>query len=681
MFRAVGILGARRAVVWHGAILGLALGLLGPLSPGAGAQDGAASGVSGPKAAISINFATPNRVASRGGTEVMFYGTGLDAVTEVRVGGVPATGLRHETEAPDITLLFITVPPGQAGIPVIVFDVPGEDDAVISGILAYFEGVQLDTIVPNRGPRTGNAVRSLEGEGFFPGEIANVTVGGVSVPFNVVDAGSISITPPPVAESGPVNVKVTHVDGSSGTLVYTYEGLSVLKMLPTTVPTAEATNVFLLGTGFDDGASVLVDGVPPANINVSPYGDWFSFEVGPHALGTVDVTVTNSTNESVMLSDALRFSDAAGPRITYVSPPDVEQYGQPKEFQVSGEGFSTVGTTRVLFGTEEATNVRVEEDTVGYAQEGIFVYFTVTPRQFGGHVDVTVINPDGSRNTAIGAVELAKPDDQAPPSLVLNGDNPILTPQGETYTDPGAQATDAIDGDVSSLIEVSGAVNTAIPDRYDLNYDATDTQLNRAARVSRSVYVEPLSLVTVPVPDDLPPGGLVTGRPGISVAIGDGDFQDGSTLTFDRPSVVPPLDTPDDPNFQILPTTVFEIGGLDGLSNAGVIRVTIDYPDGDQDGFVDGTMLAELNIIVLALNDDGDTITIVPDIDPVANTASFDADASILALGGDKALGGVIFVLGGVQAQIPVASVAGLAVLLIAMVVGLWVMRDRSQTV
>lgn len=680
MFRAVGILGARRAVVWHGAILGLALGLLGPLCLCAGAQEGA-GGVAVPKADISINFASPNWVATRGGTEVMFYGTGLDAVTEVRVGGVPATGLRHETEAPDITLLFITVPPGQAGVPYVEFIVPGQNDSVHHGILGYFSGVKLDSILPRRGPRTGNVVRTIQGEGFFPAEIASVTVGGVSIPFTVDDATSISITPPPVAESGPVNVKVTHIDGSSGMVVYSYVDLSLNKLMPTTFPTDETSTASLFGSGIDAGASVLVGGTPPEGVFFSPNGDGVSFEVGPHAAGVFDVTVTNGSGESVTLHDALRISDAVGPRITQISPHYVQQYGQPKEFKLSGEGFSTVGTTRVLFGTEEATNVRVEEDTVGYAQEGIFVYFTVTPRQFGGHVDVTVINPDGTRNTAIGAVELRKPEDTVPPSLVLNGDNPILTPQGETYTDPGARATDAIDGDVSSLIEVSGAVNTAIPDRYDLIYDATDTQLNEAASVTRSVYVEPLALVTVPVPDDLPPGGLVTGRPGISVAIGDGDFQDGSTLTFDRPSVVPPLDTPDDPNFQILPTTVFEIGGLDGLSNAGVIRVTIDYPDGDQDGFVDGTMLAELNIIVLALNDDGDTITIVPDIDPVANTASFDADASILALGGDKALGGVIFVLGGVQAQIPVASVAGLAVLLIAMVVGLWVMRDRSQTV
>ena len=58
-----------------------------------------------------------------------------------------------------------------------------------------------------------------------------------------------------------------------------------------------------------------------------------------------------------------------------------------------------------------------------------------------------------------------------------------------TFNDPGATATDAEDGNLSSRIEVAGAVDSGEPGTYTLTYGVTDSVGNSAVPVSRQVTV------------------------------------------------------------------------------------------------------------------------------------------------------------------------------------------------
>ena len=78
--------------------------------------------------------------------------------------------------------------------------------------------------------------------------------------------------------------------------------------------------------------------------------------------------------------------------------------------------------------------------------------------------------------------------DITPPVITLNGDNPITIYKGSEFTDPGATATDNIDGDLTSQITIDGYVDTNTIDSYALVYSVTDAAGN-TANVRRTVNV------------------------------------------------------------------------------------------------------------------------------------------------------------------------------------------------
>lgn len=86
--------------------------------------------------------------------------------------------------------------------------------------------------------------------------------------------------------------------------------------------------------------------------------------------------------------------------------------------------------------------------------------------------------------------------DTTPPVLTLNGDNPLTINKGSEFTDPGATATDNIDGDLTSQITVDGYVDTNTIDSYALVYSVTDAAGN-TANARRTVNV-----VAVPACED-----------------------------------------------------------------------------------------------------------------------------------------------------------------------------------
>ncbi len=98
-------------------------------------------------------------------------------------------------------------------------------------------------------------------------------------------------------------------------------------------------------------------------------------------------------------------------------------------------------------------------------------------------------------------------EDITPPVITLNGDAMIDLIIGDMFTDPGATASDNVDGDISSSIVVGGdSVDISTVGTYVITYDVSDAAGNAATQVSRTVVVSRLD------------GGLIT----------NGDFADGS---------------------------------------------------------------------------------------------------------------------------------------------------------
>ncbi|WP_420571380.1 S8 family serine peptidase [Kordia sp.] len=83
--------------------------------------------------------------------------------------------------------------------------------------------------------------------------------------------------------------------------------------------------------------------------------------------------------------------------------------------------------------------------------------------------------------------------DTEAPVITLNGAATITLTVGDSFTDPGATATDNVDGNLTSSIVVTGSVNTAVEGTYTLNYNVSDAAGNAATQVSRTVNVNAAS--------------------------------------------------------------------------------------------------------------------------------------------------------------------------------------------
>ena len=81
--------------------------------------------------------------------------------------------------------------------------------------------------------------------------------------------------------------------------------------------------------------------------------------------------------------------------------------------------------------------------------------------------------------------------DAVPPLLTLNGSASLDVPAGSSYVDAGAVAEDNIDGDISTSIVVTAAVNTALVGSYTVTYDVSDFAGNSATPITRTVNVIP----------------------------------------------------------------------------------------------------------------------------------------------------------------------------------------------
>ena len=95
---------------------------------------------------------------------------------------------------------------------------------------------------------------------------------------------------------------------------------------------------------------------------------------------------------------------------------------------------------------------------------------------------------DSDGNAAAQVTRTVNVTADSAPVITLVGGNVTLT-VGDAYTEQGATATDAEDGDLTANIVITGNVNTAVAGTYTVRYNVTDSAGNAATEVTRTVTV------------------------------------------------------------------------------------------------------------------------------------------------------------------------------------------------
>ena len=151
--------------------------------------------------------------------------------------------------------------------------------------------------------------------------------------------------------------------------------LTLASVLPNAGPTGSAVEVRILGTGFQRGATVTLDG---AATNVTVVSSLLITATTPrHEAGTVDVVVTNPAGQSVRLPEAYTYAPLG---ISAVSP----KTGLIGDVvRIAGTGFAPGATV-----TLDRVSARVVEGSPT-------VIRAMAPVHVRGPVDVVVTNPDG----------------------------------------------------------------------------------------------------------------------------------------------------------------------------------------------------------------------------------------------------------------------------------------------
>jgi hypothetical protein len=169
--------------------------------------------------------------------------------------------------------------------------------------------------------------------------------------------------------------------------------------------------------------------------------------------------------------------------IGIVAPPDtvapiITLVGSPKIDVVVGGTFTDPGTTASDNVDGDITSrVVVAGDAVNVNKAGTYV--------------ITYNVSDASANAATQVTRtVTVAEDTVRPVITLNGSASINVTVGGTFTDPGATATDNVDGNISSRIVVAGdTVDTNKEGTYIITYNVKDTANNAATQVTRTIVV------------------------------------------------------------------------------------------------------------------------------------------------------------------------------------------------
>jgi len=238
------------------------------------------------------------------------------------------------------------------------------------------------------------------------------------------------------------------------------------------------------GSLFSDPGATATDNVDDSVVVVS------SGEVDTSREGvyTITYTATDRAGNSVTKTRKVRVVALENVSLVQPSP-------QAPQITLIGDSPLLVELGRV-FSDPGATASDVEDGEVSVRVSG-----NVDTNRVGSYPLIyTATDSDGNSATAIRTVSVYAASDTTPPVIVLAGNPVVHLKVNDTFNDPGATATDDVDGNVK--VTVKGSVDTSVAKTYTLTYSAIDSHGNKA-EVVRSVIVEDVPYSYIPQKEQL----------------------------------------------------------------------------------------------------------------------------------------------------------------------------------
>ena len=186
------------------------------------------------------------------------------------------------------------------------------------------------------------------------------------------------------------------------------------------------------------------------------------------------------------------------------------------------EGSSTIDIN--VGGTYSESGATATDNIDGDISGSIVIAGDTVDGNAAGIYLVTYNVSDASGNNAVEVIRTVNviPDTTAP-VIALIGSSIIDLDVGDIYVEPGANATDNIDGDISGSIIIAGdAVDGNTAGTYLVTYNVSDAAGNNAVEVIRTINV---------APDTTAPEITLLGSSTINLDVGDTYTELGATAT------------------------------------------------------------------------------------------------------------------------------------------------------
>ncbi|NIA14454.1 MAG: DUF5011 domain-containing protein [Nitrospiraceae bacterium] len=201
---------------------------------------------------------------------------------------------------------------------------------------------------------------------------------------------------------------------------------------------------------------------------------------------TAQIVVVNNVDTAQVGAYTITYdvSDAAGNAATQVirtvnvvdnDAPVITMLGSATVSLSVGDTYIDAGATAQDTQDGNITSQIVTTNTVDTAVAGSYT--------------VTYNVSDAAGNAAVPVVRTVHVADNDAPSIALLGSPSVTIEVKTAYTDAGATASDAQDGNITSAIVTVNSVNTAVLGTYTVTYNVTDSAGNAAPEVTRTVRV------------------------------------------------------------------------------------------------------------------------------------------------------------------------------------------------
>lgn len=248
-------------------------------------------------------------------------------------------------------------------------------------------------------------------------------------------------------------------------------------------------SIFVGDTYSDAGSTATdaVDGNVTNNVVVTGL-------VNPNAPGTYTITysVTDVAGNQAITTRTINVIDNIAPVITF-NPTGNTIYAKSRSVVINVSDVGVIDNNSLKYQWTTSTTQPLTDTFTTTFTNGQSI---TTPVAVSGTYYLWAIAKDTANNQIISSSNAFNLDN-VKPLITRNGSATVTVSKGAVYSDAGATATDNIDASV--VVNASGTVNVNVIGTYTITYNATDTALNAATAVTRTVNVVDISAPVITV--------------------------------------------------------------------------------------------------------------------------------------------------------------------------------------